>query len=158
MPDATVAPSATAERPRVDPWAPCVLAWLLPGLGHFYLGRRRRAWVFFGAVLACFVLGVMSDGAASLVDRRQPLTYLATFDNLAIGPLDLVSRYATYGRIVYVMPEDESDPRQADLTDRMRARVRSVTYEYGNAFLLTAGLMNMLLILDAFDIATGRKD
>jgi hypothetical protein len=158
VPDATLAPPAVAERPRVDPWLPCILAWLLPGLGHLYLGRRGRAGVFFAVVLACFLLGVSSEGAASLVDRRQPLTYLATFDDVAVGPLDLVSRYATYGRIVYRMPEDESDPRQAELTERMRARVRSVTYEYGNAFLLTAGLMNMLLILDAFDIATGRKD
>ncbi len=45
-----------------------------------------------------------------------------------------------------------------ELTEKLRARVRSVTYEYGNTFLLTAGLMNILLILDAFDIATGRKD
>jgi hypothetical protein len=35
--------------------------------------------------------------------------------------------------------------------------VRHPTYEYGSTYLLTAGLMNMLLILDAFDIASGRK-
>jgi hypothetical protein len=31
------------------------------------------------------------------------------------------------------------------------------TYEYGNTFLLIAGLMNYLAMLDAFDIAAGRK-
>jgi hypothetical protein len=36
--------------------------------------------------------------------------------------------------------------------------MRSVTYEYGSTFLLAAGLMNILLILDVFDISTGRKD
>ncbi|MEJ2086696.1 MAG: hypothetical protein P8Y44_13665, partial [Acidobacteriota bacterium] len=30
-------------------------------------------------------------------------------------------------------------------------------YEYGSAFMLTAGLMNLLLVLDVFDIARGRK-
>ncbi len=30
-------------------------------------------------------------------------------------------------------------------------------YEYGNTFLYTAGLLNMLLVVDAFDIAEGRK-
>ena len=32
-----------------------------------------------------------------------------------------------------------------------------VTYEYGNTFLLVAGLLNYLAMLDAFDIAAGRK-
>ena len=31
-------------------------------------------------------------------------------------------------------------------------------YEYGTAFLLGAGLMNLLLVLDAWDVATGRKE
>ena len=31
-------------------------------------------------------------------------------------------------------------------------------YEYGTVFLLTAGLMNLLLVLDAWDIATGKKE
>jgi hypothetical protein len=35
--------------------------------------------------------------------------------------------------------------------------VLAVTYEYGCAYLLTAGLMNLLLMLDAWDIAVGRK-
>jgi hypothetical protein len=36
-------------------------------------------------------------------------------------------------------------------------RVVAWTYEYGNTFLVVAGLLNMLVVLDAFDIATGRK-
>jgi len=35
--------------------------------------------------------------------------------------------------------------------------ILSPTYEYGCAYLLTAGLMNLLLVLDAWDIATGKK-
>jgi hypothetical protein len=31
------------------------------------------------------------------------------------------------------------------------------TFEYGNTFLLIAGLLNYLTMLDAFDIAVGRK-
>jgi hypothetical protein len=33
-----------------------------------------------------------------------------------------------------------------------------MTYEYGNTFLLVAGLLNYLAMLDAFDIAAGRKE
>jgi hypothetical protein len=36
-------------------------------------------------------------------------------------------------------------------------RVVAITYEYGNTFLIVAGLLNMLVVLDAFDIAKGRK-
>jgi hypothetical protein len=38
-----------------------------------------------------------------------------------------------------------------------RGEVLAVGFEYGFAFLLTAGLMNLLLVLDAWDIARGRK-
>jgi TM2 domain-containing membrane protein YozV len=145
-------------RPAAAPFVACVLAWLVPGLGHFYLGRKGRAAAFFVVVVAMFILGIGSGGAASLIEDRQPLTFLATFDNVAAGPIDLVGRYLTYGTIVYALPATEGDPKRTQLLDRLRVRVRSVTYEYGNTFLLTAGLMNLLLILDAFDIAKGRKD
>ncbi len=36
-------------------------------------------------------------------------------------------------------------------------QAQMVTYEYGNMFLLVAGLLNYLAMLDAFDIAAGRK-
>lgn len=155
----TVVEQATSRaRPAAAPFVACLLAWLVPGLGHLYLGRKGRAGVFFTVVVSLFALGVASDGAASLFEQRQPLTFLATLDNLATGPVDLISRYATYGAIVYALPGEEGDPRRAELLVRLRTRVRSVTYEYGTTFLLTAGLMNILLILDAFDIATGRKN
>ena len=35
--------------------------------------------------------------------------------------------------------------------------VVATTYEYGNTFLIVAGLLNMLVVIDAFDIALGRK-
>jgi hypothetical protein len=143
--------------PAAAPFVSCVLAWLVPGLGHMYLGKRNRAVVFFAVVVGMFGLGVVSDGAASLFEARQPLSFLSTFDNLATGPIDLISRHHTYGSIVFTLPPDEGDPRRIELLGRLRARVRGVTYEYGNIYLLTAGLMNILLMLDCFDIATGRK-
>ena len=36
-------------------------------------------------------------------------------------------------------------------------QIREVTYEYGNAFLIVAGLLNLLVVLDSYDIAVGRK-
>ncbi len=31
------------------------------------------------------------------------------------------------------------------------------TYEYGNTFLIVAGLLNMLVVIDAYDVALGRN-
>lgn len=138
-------------------WVACGLAWVLPGLGHLYLGRRRRAAVFCVVVLAMFFLGLASGGAATLADPRQPLTYLATADNIATGPIEVLGRRHTYGRLVYRLPADEANPERIELLGRLRRKVAEASYEYGSTFLLTAGLMNILLILDAWDIATGRK-
>ena len=35
--------------------------------------------------------------------------------------------------------------------------VTAASYEYGNTFLIVAGLLNMLVVLDAYDVALGRK-
>jgi len=151
-------PADQTVRPRVSPFAPCLLAWLVPGLGHAWLGRSGRAAAFFLVVLATFFLGIASGGASTVIDRQQPLSYLAVVDNLAMGPFDVVARRMTLGELVYRLPDPEGDPRRQEILSRVRDRVRIPTYEYGSTFLLTAGLMNILLILDAFDIASGRKD
>jgi len=135
----------------------CLLAWLVPGAGHLYLGKRKRGLVFFIVVLATFVLGCLNQGHSYLIDQDQPLSYLATMTNVATGPMELISRYSTYDRLVYRLPADENSVEAAHLLDTMRQKVKEVSDEYGTTFLLTAGLMNILLMLDAFDIAIGRK-
>jgi len=135
----------------------CVAAWIVPGGGHYYLGKRKRGLVFFLVVLTTFFLGILNDGRSYLVDREQPLSYLGTFANIALGPLELVSRQLTFGRLAYALPADPNDAEGVRLLAAMRRKVMSVTNEYGTTFILAAGLMNILLILDAYDIAIGRK-
>jgi len=38
-----------------------------------------------------------------------------------------------------------------------QGQVIAVTYEYANTFLIVAGLLNALVVLDAYDIASGHK-
>jgi hypothetical protein len=113
-----------------------VLAWIVPGLGHFYLGRRRTGVLFAAIVTACFVLGLSFEGRLYTIEAGQPLTILATFAVYGAGILNLSARL---------------------LSSNIGGTVLAPTYEYGCAYLLTAGLMNLLLMLDVFDIATGRK-
>lgn len=113
-----------------------LLAWLFPGLGHFYLGRRRTAILFAIIVLVCFVFGLSFEGRLYTVESGQPLTILATFAVYGAGLPNLAARLFS------------PNPGGSAL---------AVTYEYGCAYLLTAGLMNLLLMLDAWDIARGKK-
>lgn len=129
----------TAERadaPRRSPFAALALAWVFPGLGHFFLGRRRTALAFAAIVTATFVAGISFQGRLYSIEPGQPLTMLATFAVYGAGLLNIAARV---------------------LSDNPGGTILSPTYEYGCAFLLTAGLMNLLLVLDAWDIATGRK-
>ncbi len=117
-------------------WIAVVLAWVFPGLGHAYLRRPRTALVYAAVVTATFVLGMSFQGRLYSIEPGQPLSILATFAVYGAGLLNIAGRL---------------------LSDSPGGTVLSVTYEYGCAYLLTAGLMNLLLMLDAFDIALGRK-
>ncbi len=113
-----------------------VLAWLVPGLGHMLVGRRSRAAVFFVVVVTAFLLGIALDGELILPHAGDPLSYLAAIASIGNGVLFLVARAVGLGQGVVTSPG----------------------YEFGNTFLLTAGMMNLLLVLDVHDIGTGKKD
>ena len=132
------APAVSASTPvdRGRALTALLLAWLFPGLGHYYLGRRRVAIAYAVIVTATFLLGLSFEGRLYSPDRSQPLTFLATFAVYGAGLLNILARL---------------------FTENPGGSILSVTYEYGCAFLLTGGLMNLLLMLDVWDIATGRK-
>ncbi|HXT21220.1 MAG TPA: DUF6677 family protein [Thermoanaerobaculia bacterium] len=113
-----------------------VLALIFPGLGHLYLGRKARAAVFAGVVLVAVVLGAKLDGNLYTPIEGHPLTFLATIGSMGMG--------LPYFLLLYPLHY------QGDVT--------SAGYDYGTAFLLSAGLMNLLLALDAWDVGTGRKE
>lgn len=113
-----------------------VLAYAVPGAGHFFLGRRALALAFSAIVVFLFVVGLAVDG--SLYEfgtaRGGLLAILATFASMGSGALYFIGKATgPYGSLT------------------------SATFEYGRTFTLTAGLMNLLLVLDCWDIARGRK-
>ena len=122
--------------PRRSTTVAMILAWLVPGLGHFYLGRRRTAVAFALIVAATFFAGLSFQGRLYSIEDGQPLTILATFAVYGAGLLNLVAR---------------------GVLENPAGTILAPTYEYGCAYLLTAGLMNLLLVLDAHDIAAGKK-
>jgi hypothetical protein len=113
----------------------CLAAWLVPGGGHLWLGRRAKGSVFLVALLVMFGIGLALQGRLFPFEFSQPLVGLAAFANVGIGVPYFLAWAMGWGQ----------------------GQVVAVTYEYANAFLIVAGLLNMLVVLDAYDIACGRK-
>ncbi|MFQ5766421.1 MAG: DUF6677 family protein [Acidobacteriota bacterium] len=153
-------PGRRAARPAAtrSPWIPGVAAWLFPGAGHLLVGRVIPGLVFAGVILTTFCTGLVLNGTVYAMDAEQPLSYLATFANLGVGPLDTVARLSSYGHLRYRIPDTRVDRVTRERVFKiLRRRIISPSHAYGRTFLLTAGLMNLLLILDVFDICIGRK-
>jgi hypothetical protein len=112
----------------------CAAAWVVPGLGHLWLGRRKGL-IFLLVLPAMFAFGLLLQGRIFPVELSQPLVALAALANMGIGLPYVIARAAGYGA----------------------GNVIAVTYEYGNTFLIVAGLLNTLVVIDAFDISMGRK-
>lgn len=113
----------------------CLAAWAVPGAGHLWLRRRQKAAVFFVALLGMFTVGLLLKGRLFPFDMAEPFVALAALANLGLGLPWIVARAADVGA----------------------GTVTAVTYEYGNSFMIVAGLLNFLVVLDAFDVAVGRK-
>jgi len=136
-----------AEHMQVDDvpgaaWLTGLAAWFVPGLGHVLQKRWYRAILMGGAVWVCFFVGLGMGGHLFDLSSEGSWVILQIppmIANLGTGALYLVSWLIGHGFA--------DDPVQA-------ARA---TYEYGNNLLLISGLLNYLNMLDAFDIAAGRK-
>lgn len=114
----------------------CLLAWLVPGGGHLYLGRHGRGALFLGALALLFTLGLLfKAGLDPHFGFDDPLALIISLGQLALGVPYFVARGLGYGA----------------------GQLTAPGYEYGLTFTAVAGLLNLLVILDAYDIAVGRK-
>jgi hypothetical protein len=82
-----------------------------------------------------FAIGLAIKGQLFPFDLSSPLVGLAAVADVGIGLPYLVATALGFGG----------------------GDVRAVTYEYGNVYLIVAGLLNALVVIDAYDIALGRK-
>ena len=113
----------------------CAAAWAIPGGGHLWQGRIQKGLTFLITLPLMFVFGLWLEGRLFPFEITQPLVALAAFADIGIGVPYFIAKAMGAGA----------------------GRVIAITYEYGNAFVIVAGLLNMLVVLDAFDIAQGRK-
>ena len=127
--------------PPIGVWAPALaLSWLIPGGGHFLLKKTGRGILLLLAVTSMFVCGLMMRGAMFQPASGDLLTILINtggfIGDVCSGILYLLTVWLGYN--------------QPDVAGHV--------HDYGTKFLVTAGLLNVLAMVDAFEIAAGRKD
>lgn len=117
-----------------------IISWFLPGAGHVVQKRITRGLIIGSAIWLMFIIGVLSGGA-----------YYPGFDFKDGTLLYLLNVFAKLGNglgsLISYLVSVEPSPNVAGLA----------TFEYGGRFVETAGLLNFLAVIDAIDIAVGRK-
>ena len=129
------ATAADRAASSANPYLICAMAWAIPGGGHLWQGRIQKGVIFLITLPLMFVFGLWLQGRLFPFEVSQPLVALAAFADIGMGVPYFVAKAMGAGA----------------------GNVIAISYEYGNAFLIVAGLLNMLVVLDAFDIAQGRK-
>lgn len=111
---------------------------IIPGLSHFLLGKKVRALLFFLTVSSMFLMGLILKGGIFIPKDINWLYSLASFGEMGMGLSYLVC---------LIFKINRSSPEL----------IASIMFGYGTTFLISSGLMNMLLMMDAYDIAIKRK-
>jgi hypothetical protein len=113
----------------------CTAAWMVPGLGHFLLGRRWRALILFLAIVTMFLFGIAMQGEFFSTGSDSYLQTLGYFGELCVGLAMPAARFFGYagGNPLFV------------------------SADFGTAYLVAAGMLNALSVIDTYDIALGRK-
>ena len=113
----------------------CVAAWMVPGLGHLLLGKKWRALILFSAIITMFLMGIAMQGEFFSTNTDSYLQTLGYFGELCVGVAMPAARFFGYGG----------------------GNPLFVSADFGTAYLVSAGMLNTLSILDTYDIAVGRK-
>ena len=112
-----------------------IIAWFVPGLGHLLMRRWQRALSFFLAVGGLAVTGYWMRGNVFQLHSQDPFSTLGFLADAASGVFYVLSRVF-----------EAAGPNVS----------RSIG-DYGTRFIAAAGIVNVLGICDAYEIASGRR-
>ena len=115
---------------------PVALAgWVVPGLGHLILRRRGRALAFFIAVGGLALAGYILRGNVFAPGSDDPFGKLGFFADAGSGMFYMLSHWL----------------------ERAGPDVSRAAGDYGTRFIASAGLVNLISVFDAYEIASGRR-
>ncbi len=129
---AKAASKKKTQTPKRSVPGTALLAWLLPGLGHWYLHERPRAVIFFVVVTVTFWTGVAVGGVRGTVTPRENGPWIAA--QLCMGPQAVLA-------MIF------SERSKAADGDRYKASwpASNISVVYAGI----TGLLNLLIIIDA---------
>ena len=162
--------SAAAEIDLKDPRLAAFLAWLVPGLGHFYQGRTSKSILFFVCIMGTFVYGLyLGDGRVVYASTTPSIfTRWQYFCQLGVGlpamPALVQQQRARAGKPPLFGDNFMRPPsnKPTESTDSAGNRVHHPDelaewnyrlpdmFEMGTVYTVIAGLLNLLVIYDAY--------
>jgi hypothetical protein len=151
-----------------EPWIAALLAWLVPGLGHLYQGRTGKGLLFFICVLGTFVFG-FTIGEMKVVYASSPGDEpwrWQYYCQLGVG-LPALPAMVQRGRgehphpILgeFMAPPSQRPQRFQDDSGNWTTQPNELAtwtvamhprYELGTVYTVIAGLLNLLVICDAY--------
>lgn len=126
--------TAAPAKPQGFVYLPLIAGWLVPGAGHFLIGKWVRGLLLAASIVLMFVLGLAMQGKI-YTHAGDILDALGLVGDLGNGLLYFISRALGLG---------------ADST-------QVTTADYGRCFIVVAGLLNVIAAVDAHNLRTGRK-
>ena len=127
-------PATAGKQSQGFVYLPLIAGWLVPGAGHFLLGKWIRGTLVAIAIIAMFIMGLAMQGKL-YTGAQDILDMLCTAGDLGTGIFYFISRAAGWG----------GQPVQTTVAD------------YGTKFIVVAGLLNVIAAVDAHNLRTGRK-
>ncbi len=160
------------EIPLRDPWLAAFLALLLPGLGHYYQGRLKKAVLYFVTIMTIFCTGVYLAGSSEVGWGRcvyvsfrmgdQRLHFLCQmWVGLPVLPAVLQYLHDSSGHqplwgssfmappLISAEPRDPQDLAPPFTVHTLNKRLHRY-FDLGTVYTMMAGLLNLLVIFDAF--------
>lgn len=116
-------------------YLPLIAGWLVPGAGHFLVGKWIRGLLLAASIILLFALGLAMHGKL-YTGAQDLLDVLGMIGDLGNGVMFFVGRMLGLG----------ADP------------VQVTTADYGTKFIVVAGLLNVIAAVDAHNLRTGRKE
>jgi len=155
-----------------DPRLAAFLAWLVPGLGHVYQGRTGKGVLFFVCIVGTFLYGVyLGDGRVVYASTPSILTRWQYFFQLGVGlpatpalvqrerALDVPPKPPLISDNFMRPPATRGDFRSRDAAGQEVVHPDELAkwnhdladmFEMGTVYTIVAGLLNLLVICDAF--------
>lgn len=142
MAEQTSTTAGLQKTPSITTWLlPVAAAWIIPGGGHFLLKKSGRGGLILGSVVLMFLFGLGMRGM--MFTPEQGADYLTSLINYGGFVCDMAS-----GALFML----------ASMFNYSQPDMAGAVHDYGTKFLVSAGLLNILAMVDVWEIATGKKD